>query len=168
MDRQSELVANGSITRLELYVRSLGPPIGARRQQETVVERLEALEDDRTLDVTVDVWGRRICPNGKVAGTVVGESILDTIGRLRDWARERDVSLDPFFGEREVRSTVTGERYDTIVPPRVCLAAFTDDGVETVVPCEMDGECVAVSEYLDAVTGAAEADRSRASNASDT
>lgn len=120
--------------RLELYVRSLSPD-ATRTPVETQLERLRELEsstEDLTLSVTV--WGREIGLSTTAARTDAGRHVLDRIGAFRHWAEGEDLSLDPFFEPREVRSSVTGENYTSLVLPVSCLAEYSDDELCHVAP----------------------------------
>jgi len=136
--------------RMELLVGSLAPH-GSMAEQEALIERLESLEHSRTAEVTVRVWGRRVCPEGPTAHTDGGRFVLDRLAAFRAWAADSDRSLEPFFREEQHRSAFTGESYPTVLLPSVALAEFRGDDLAYLTPHVADGRTVSVADRLDAL-----------------
>ena len=138
--------------RLELLVGSLAPH-GSTTEQEALVERLETFEHAGTADVTVQVWGRRVCPEGPTARTAAGRFALDRLAAFRAWAAATDRSLEPFFRTEHHRSALGGESYPAVALPSVALAEFSGDDLVFLTPHVVGGRPVSVSERLDALEG---------------
>jgi hypothetical protein len=136
-------------TDLELFVRSLAPA-SAEHTQETVIDRLDAL-DERGFGTTVTVWGERVGLSKTVAGTRRGEYVLDRVAAFKEWARAAGVSVNSFFEARSTTSTVTGEEYTAIVLPVMTLAEYREDELHCVTPHVTEGTVRTVSDRLDAL-----------------
>lgn len=134
----------------DVFVRSLCPPVGAHAQQERVIERLQEHERDGTVsDVSVHVWGEAICPSSCVARSAVGNDLLEKVQAIRDWSSAH--GTDTVFEVREVHSSITGETYLKLSPPRICLLVSSEADAELVFPHETDETNVCVSSFLDAL-----------------
>lgn len=117
---------------VELFVRSLSP---ADSPTTPHVRRLRSLEAaGRIESVTVLVWGRELGLSRTADRTATGQFFLDRIAAFRVWADEHEVTLDPFFETREVDSSITGERYASLLLPVCCLAEYEDDQLRHVTP----------------------------------
>lgn len=139
--------------RMELLVGSLAPPC-SMAEQEALIERLDRLERSGTVaEVTVRVWGRRVCPEGPTARTDAGRFALDRLAAFGAWAEESGQSLEPFFRREQHRSALTGESYPAVLLPTVTLAEFRGDELVHVTPHVVDGRAVSVAERLDALEG---------------
>lgn len=134
--------------RVEVFLRSLGAPVGCQDQQSTVIRTLDRLEEAGVVSAsTVSVWGDRIYLSDRCSRTPVGEFVLGKIDEFTGWARERDgVELE--FERREVDSSITGETYEMIRPPSVCLAVYAADELTGVFPCSMGDRELCVQSYL--------------------
>lgn len=143
------LVTEQGVT-VDVFVRSLCPPVGAHAQQERVIEQLQQYEQEDIVDeVSVQVWGEAICPSSCVARSAVGAELLQKIEAIRDWSSVH--GTETVFEVREVNCSITDESYLKLVPPRVCLLVSSESGPELVFPHEVDGENVCISAFLDAV-----------------
>lgn len=146
---------SGRPPRIEVFLRSFAPPIGVREQQEGVLERLSTLERRGVVEaVTVDVWGKAVCPDGHCGRTHAGEQILDRIDEFCTWAAEADVPVEAPFDECRVSSRTTDEEFSKVVLPRLCLGVYVDSDLELVLPCRFDGESVPITAFLSALEAA--------------
>lgn len=144
---QGESVVTDGRPRIELYLRSLAPAQG-RRQQETVVERLRALDtDDRIRGFDVVLCGECVCPQSATAETDPGRRLLDSYERFADWADRTDRELVG-FSRRDTTSLLTGTEVTGIVFPRVVLAEYRDGALSYVAPSAGD-EQTSVRERLE-------------------
>jgi hypothetical protein len=117
---------------------------GANDQQNLVVRRLRALEDAGHIDgYDVSVWSGRVRLTGTERPPVVG-----TYYSFARWADTAGVDISPFFTVRERESFVDGTARELVLPV-MCLAVWTDDGLETVAPNVRDGETTTVEDCLD-------------------
>jgi hypothetical protein len=147
-ERELEALVDSEPT-CEVFVRSLCPPVGAHQQQERILERLQTYEREGAIsDVIVRVWGEAICPSSCVARSAVGSELLDRVQTIREWTD--DHGTDPVFEVREVHSTVTGESYLKLLPPRVCVLVSDEDGTQLVFPHVVDDQCACIDSFLDA------------------
>ncbi|WP_246983860.1 HTH domain-containing protein [Halorientalis marina] len=137
--------------RVELYVRSLAPRAG-RRQQNSVIDRLEDLESAGRIDeFTVDVWGRQVGLSSVSARTGAGQFVLDRVASFREWADETGRSVASFFETRRVDSRVTGDKYTALVLPSLTLAEFRDGELAHVAPCSDGDEVTTVADRVEAL-----------------
>jgi hypothetical protein len=141
--------ADSAQRRVELFVRSLAPETG-RSQQESIIRRLQELEaDGRIESLEVHLTGDCVCPDTAAAQRQLGSFLLDRFEAFESWATEEGVELVG-FQHRCVDSTLTGETVTGIRFPRLCLAVYTDDRLELVVPATGES-AMTVSEVLDAL-----------------
>ncbi len=151
---------SGRPPRIEVFLRSFAPPIGVREQQEDVLDRLRQLERQGVVEtVSVDIWGKAVCPEGHCDETHTGERILDRIGEFRAWAADADVPVASPFEERRVTSTTTDEEFRKIVLPRLCLGVYVDEDLQLVLPCQLEDETISVESLLSALDAAPPAER---------
>jgi len=143
------LVTEPGVT-VDVFVRSLCPPVGAHSQQEQILEQLQRYERENVLDdVSFQVWGEAICPSSCLAQSAVGSEMLEKIEAIRDWTSTH--GTDPVFEVRTVDSSITDESYTKLVPPRVCLLVSSEANPELVFPHAVDGENACISAFLDAL-----------------
>lgn len=136
--------------RLGLYVRSLGLP-GLRTKQEAVVERLNQLGANGTIDdYTVDIWGKQVVESD-AESTETGRRILSRIEEFRGWARAHEVSLEPSLRTDTVRSEITDEEYTRVALPAMTLAEYDGDELRFVSPCSDGERVVTVTDRLEAI-----------------
>lgn len=134
-----------------MYVRSLAP-VGCRDRQDAVVDQLRDLRRrGRIDDVDLTVWGDSVCLEGPNARVGAGRQIVDRIITFRRWCEDADVSIDPFFEDATVDSSVTDECFRRIVPPMMCLAIYAGEELAAIYPCVEDGETLSVEEGLTAL-----------------
>jgi hypothetical protein len=141
-------------------LRSFAPPIGVREQQEAVLEDLSRLERQDALEsVSVDVWGKAVCPEGQCGDTHAGERVLERIEEFRAWAADADGPVESPFEERTVSSTTTDEKFRKIVLPRFCLGVYVDSDLHLVLPCQFGDETFSVEALISALESAQPAER---------
>lgn len=131
--------------RVELHVRSLSE---ARNPASEHLDRLRALADRGEIDLSVSVWGREVGLSTAARETDAGQYVLDRVASFREWADERDVSVEPFFRTRQVHSTVTGESYATLVLPVSCLAEYRDGSLVHVAPYTTENAVHSVADHV--------------------
>lgn len=145
--------------RVDVYVRSLLPPHGARNCQRRVFDRLDALAQRSLVDdVSIHVLGERICLCDTCASTDAGAAIVERIRELDAWGEEYDASTSRFFEKRQFSSSITGEETNALVPPRVTVALRADDRLCGVFPCEMGERTYCVDDFVSAMQGLDDAD----------
>lgn len=143
--------------RVEFFTRAA--VTGAATRQREVLDRLEDLETtDRVAGVSTHTWEARVRTPADGAHQAV-----DWFERFERWAERNDATLSPFFERHERTSGFTGESYEELVFPVVCLAVVRDGSIEEVVPRREDGTVVDVEDCLDRLAEAALAPGRRAS-----
>ncbi len=146
--------------RIEVFLRSFAPPIGVREQQEEILEELSRLERQGVLErVSVDVWGKGVCPDGQCGETHAGERILGRVDEFRAWAADADVPIESPFEERTVKSTTTDEQFRKVVLPRFCLGVYVDGDLQLVLPCHFGDTVFSVEDLLSELESAQSAER---------
>lgn len=133
--------------RIEVYLRSLAP-VGTHDAYHDILNRLDGLST--VDDVTVSIWGRRICQDETFTRTDVGRHLLDRIAQFEEWGSEYGASSSSFFEERDVSSSITETEFSVVVPPEMCLAIRTDSALAGVFPTEFGNESYSVMNFLDA------------------
>lgn len=140
--------------RVEVYVRSLLPPPGAKDAQRQVMRDLEAAAEDSAVnDVIVDVWGERLCLCEDCRATEPGRVLLNRVGDLEAWGDEYDASAAPFFERTSQSSSLTGGSYEGIAPPRVTAVLYVDKTVHGVFPARFGDDRYSVSDFASALQG---------------
>ncbi|WP_436929133.1 HTH domain-containing protein [Halosimplex halobium] len=139
---------DASDTRIEVYVRSLEP--GEDRPQRRALDRLDALAAAGDIEgYEVVVWGDRAPPSRAAVRTRAGRFVLDRVTVFQRWAQRNDASIEDAFGVRTVDSSITGERHEELVLPRLAVAAVREDRLLVVAPATVDGEHRSVDGFLD-------------------
>lgn len=151
LEEKLRTLRSGTPPVVQLFLRSLAPPVGIREQQERVLRQLRNLEHQGVVEsVDVTVWGDAVCPEGNCAETPLGQEILARISELRQWAIETPVDIDTPFEEKHVSSSVTNESFRRIIPPRITVGVYTGDDVSLVLPCHLEGRSFDVVDFLSA------------------
>lgn len=134
---------------VKLFVRA-EPELGSEIARQAVVDTLEELRrSGRIEDVEVLVWGKEIRVDGPLRDTDYHRTVFEHVRAFEQWANERGARLDCGFSLHEVRSSITGETYDVLRLPSLCLAVYEDEELAGVYPCVSEGrphtvhECVA-------------------------
>ncbi|WP_254538883.1 HTH domain-containing protein [Halomarina litorea] len=119
--------------RIELFTRA--STTETRRQQSAVVERLRLLEDEGVIDGFVHrVWNAELCPRSAADRTPWCDVAMRKYAEFAAWCERRERTLRPFFDERSVHSTITGERAEVVVFPVTCVAVYDGDELLDVAP----------------------------------
>lgn len=156
LQRICDRAVRSSTFRVDMYVRSLAPSFGVRRQQESVFDRLRSLRESGPVDdINLSVWGDGVCVDGPCAETPACRRLRDRIERFRSWAADCEYLVSLPFDRRSVTSSIVDEAYEEILTPDICLAVHTDAGLTLVLPCTVDDETVCVPDFLDVLEGLA-------------
>lgn len=148
-DRHEEHVRENRPVRLELLVRTLGPPMGTHHRQRTILDRLESLDHrDAVESVRVRVWGDSICLSACCSTHPDVSAVRDRVEQFLAWGAETPGVSVP-FDRRRVDSSVTGERFEVLDLPTVALAVTTDATLECFLPAQFDGDSWTVERYLE-------------------
>lgn len=135
--------------RLDLSVRTLGPPVGTHRRQEAILEHVQSLERRGTIDhARVHVWGDSICLSACASSHPDVAAVRDRVVGYHTWGAETPGVSVP-FDRRHVDCSVTGERYDVLDLPTLALAVSVDATLECVLPAAFDGEWWTIEHYLE-------------------
>ncbi|QPV63609.1 hypothetical protein I7X12_02955 [Halosimplex litoreum] len=152
LDATADRFESADERRVEVFVRSMLPPLGAKSGQEALIARLDELTDESSLDaVSVTVTGDRLCLCETCAGTDTERALLDRIAELDEWGGDHDATASPFFEVRDLDSAMADETARALVPPRVTTALYCDDSLAGVFPCRIDGQEYAVADFADAL-----------------
>ncbi|WP_436930371.1 HTH domain-containing protein [Halosimplex halobium] len=152
MDATADRFAAADERRVEVFVRSMLPPLGAKSRQEELIARLDELAEGSALDaVSLTVTGNRLCLCDTCSATDAGGDLIDRVAELDEWGDEYDATASPFFETRELDSSIAGETARALVPPRVSAALYCDDALAGVFPCRIGGRECAVTDLVDAL-----------------
>lgn len=95
-----------------------------------IVETLRShARSGRLGSLTVQAW-----PASVRLDSTLRRDVLETVEEFREWAAERDASLEPAFSVGERVSEFTGDRETRLRLPVVCLAVYQNDELYCVVP----------------------------------
>jgi hypothetical protein len=109
---------------VEMYVHAAGTSVW--EGQTRCIRSVEELAERGVVRVaSVDVWPRRVCADGGLAGTSFHENALETIERFGTWAEGAGVDVP--FERRHLVSELAHADHEVIDTPAVCLAASDDD-----------------------------------------
>ncbi len=134
---------------IELFVRSLTPS-GAAPRQEAVLDKLDRLDERGVVEeYSITVWGEQIAPDTLAAETKTGERIVNTVAAFEEWADEHGVSVDRFFTEQSIGSSVTDERYTAISLPVIAMAEYVGGELRAVTPYQSPNGIRTVADRLD-------------------
>jgi len=137
---------DGELT-VTLFVRSLSPS-GLRERQEDVLGRLDALEENDTIETySVEVWGKQLALKDAHRSDP-GERISDHLESLREWAATHGYSLKPFFETKTIDSKFTGGPYTRTEFPVMTLVEYMGDEIQFVSPCADGDSITTVSDRL--------------------
>lgn len=150
LEEQARTLHSEQPQRVEVFLRSLAPPIGVRERQEALLERLRAFERRGLIEsIDITVWGDAVCPDGCCTETVPGRDFLGRVNEMRRWARNAEADVEVPFEEKQVISSITDEQFRKIVLPRIAIGVHTDGDLEPVFPCRVSDESVSVRSFLD-------------------
>lgn len=150
----SERMQPGGDRTIRLLVRSLSPT--CRSQLESVVERLDALEERGVIQgYDVDICGHKLPTGGRIAETSACIELREQLEKLEAWAEDAGQSLDPIFQRVEGVSEIDGEDHSGVVFPTVTLVEYVDTDVVFVAPSAGPDGVTSVSDRLDELRDAA-------------
>ena len=140
---------------IELRVRSLAPEYGQAKQQ-AVIDRLDRLEADGTIDgYTVQVWGKRCFPIDEPR--IQAEcSVNEWLVELDEWAARTGLSAAQYFRVRSGHSWLTDTRSATVVTPTMLLAEYDGADLRHASPCTDGDTHYGVLDHLDALADGTE------------
>lgn len=131
---------------VELFVRSLSPTGTSACQH---VDRVRDLAStDRVERASISIWGDEVGLSSTAPRTESGRLILDRVAAFRNWADDRNVTMAPFFDDRAVTSSVTGEEYTALRLPVSCLAEYADGELVHVAPYSNGDAICSVADRL--------------------
>lgn len=160
VEQTRDRFASADQRHVDVFVRSMLPPLGAKATQETLVSRLTELTEESSIDdVSVTITGNRLCLCDTCAETDAESALLERFHELDDWGEEFDASVSPFFETRTLDSSVTHETARALVPPRVAVALYCDDALAGVFPCEMGESSYAVDDFVTALESVCDGQR---------
>jgi hypothetical protein len=134
--------------RIDIYVRSLLPPPGAKEAQNETLARLrETVDDGPISDLSVHVWGERLCLCETCLDTEVGRNWLDTVRAFERWGDDYDASVGPYFEHTSLTASVTERTYRGVVPPRFTAALYVDGSLQGVFPTRFEGSAYTVRDF---------------------
>lgn len=146
------ILADADSARIDVYLRSMLPPPGAKDAQLDVLDRLSSVGETSPFEgVDVTVWGERICLCDRCRDTETGRRIVDDVRRFRRWGVEYDASTERFFERTQQRSSLVGSAHEGISPPRVTAALRVDESLQGVFPASFADECYSVHDFSDVV-----------------
>jgi len=149
LEDKARTLRAGTPPRVDVYLRSLAPPVGAYQHQQEILDRLYSFATQDLLEsASTKVWGRSICPTDKATETKTGQRILERLEEFRSWQSRADSVVELPFESKQVTSSITEEEYRKIILPRICLSVYSEDTLELVLPCEIDGTTYCVDDLL--------------------
>jgi hypothetical protein len=138
--------------RIDVYVRSLLPPPGAKEAQNETLARLrEAVEAGPVADPSVHVWGERLCICETCLETESGREWLDTVREFERWGDEYGAAVGSYFEHTSLTASMTGGTYRGVVPPRLTAALYVDGSLQGVFPARFEGSPYTVRDFAEVV-----------------
>lgn len=141
-------IATGERLQAEVYVRSHAPTPGGHSRRQSVFRMLDGAVADQVLDsYDVTIIGDALCLCENCVDQPPGRKLIERFAAIWDWSRD---AVEPLgFEEREVDSSVTGEKHRILVPPELCLLTSIDEELVGVFPCTIDGTPYTVEDFLE-------------------
>lgn len=135
---------------VKLSVR-LDPAVGLESRKEQLLDRLRTLSERGAIaDYDVLAWTRGIRQDGPLGDVSYCRTLLDHVEELRGWVDDNGVDCCG-FDSRDVSSPKTGESYDVISLPAICLSVYENDDVVDVYPRRADDQLESVDDGLDSL-----------------
>lgn len=109
------------------------------------IETLQACESEGSIgSVLIRSWPDQVTisedsPNGEV---------LEVFDRFRQWANNRDVSIEPPFRRRTVTSPITDQSKRILTTPLLSLAIYREDQLVGIYPHSVDDETITTTEVI--------------------
>lgn len=143
------LPAEDAQCRVEVFLQNLAPA-ESKQSQETIVDRLVNLRDAGHLrEISLTVWGQRICTDSVLSTLDGGREIVNRIGDFYAFSGDSRVNISPFFQINKVESSITGESFQSIVPPSRCIAIYEGNRITGVFPCVIGDRTYSIDDALD-------------------
>lgn len=144
----AELLREADEVRITIYFRSLTPSTGTHSPRRRTLETLKEATQTPLLDeFTVETLGKELCLCQDCRRQSQVRERLATVESLESWQDDSATSVG--FTRHDVNSWFTGENRETITPPEMTLAVYTDDSLTAVFPCEVEGTYLGVHDFLD-------------------
>ena len=135
---------------VKLFVR-LDPVMGLESRKEQLLDRLQTLSERGAIaDYDVLAWTRGIRPDGPLGDVPYCRTLLEHVEEIRGWVDDNGVDCRG-FGSRDVSSPKTGESYDVISLPAICLSVYEGDDVVDVYPRRRGDRTESVDDGLDSL-----------------
>lgn len=135
---------------VKLFVR-LDPSVGLESRKEQLLDRLRTLsERGAVAEYDVFAWTRGIRPDGPLGDVSYCQTLLEHVEELRGWVDDNGVDCCG-FDSQGVSSPTTGESYDVITLPAICLSVYEDDEVVDVYPRRTGGRLESVEDGLESL-----------------
>jgi hypothetical protein len=132
----------------KLFVR-LEPKTGLESRKERVITQLKSLAGrDAIADYDVLAWGKEIRPDGPLQEAAYCRTLREYVDELRAWIDENDVR-NCGFEARDVSSRMTGESYDVVTLPAICLGVYEGEKLVDVYPRRNDESYETVDDGLE-------------------
>lgn len=158
------LLAEADSARIDVYLRSMLPPPGAKDAQMDVLNELRGLSETTSIGtVRQNVWGERICLCDSCRESETGRRMLNTVRQFEQWGVEYGASAESFFERTRQESSLVGDAYEGIAPPRVTAALYVEGSLQGVFPAQFQHEFYSVHDFARAI--ARETDGERAPDA---
>jgi hypothetical protein len=161
--KRERVVEEGPVE-VDVFVRSLSPPLGVRQRQEQIFSQLQEIQETGLIDrFNVNLWGGGVCLCDVCSGTSTAESMLDSVEQFEQWADdEGDVRLP--FERQQVDSAVMDRTSRELVVPSVCLSVTTGADIAGVFPCTVAGESISVTDVVDLLSEASAVETDQSAN----
>jgi hypothetical protein len=146
-EQYREQLTAGTVTRVELFVRSCTPAPGTHDRRNRLFRSIERQVNDGPLDsYGITVLSDKFCLCANCL-ELYDDGLIETVERLMSWRSGGIRSIG--FDEQEVRSSILDEQYTVIVPPELSLGVYVDDSLAGVFPCRADGVNCRPDAYFD-------------------
>ncbi len=134
---------------LDIFVRSLSPPLGIRQRQEQLFSQLQDLQSAGRIDsYRVNLWGGGVCLCDVCSGTSIAESMLNTVEELEQWAATQEALTLP-FERKTVESDMVDQTGSKLTVPSMSLTVRVESDICGVFPCTVGGESVSVTDCVE-------------------
>jgi hypothetical protein len=144
-----EQIPEAEPVEVDVFVRSLSPPLGVRERQEQLLEQLSELQSSGVIDAyRVNLWGGGVCLCDVCSGVSVAESMLDNVADFEEWAAEKD-DVELPFERTTVESELAERTVRDLEVPAICLGVYSDSMLSGVFPCQVADQQITVTDYVD-------------------
>lgn len=134
---------------LDIFVRSLSPPMGVRQRQEQLFSQLQELQSAGRIDsYRVNLWGGGVCLCDVCSGTSIAKSMMDTVEELEQWAATQEEVTLP-FERKTVESSMVDQASSDLTVPSMSLTVRVESDICGVFPCTVAGESISVTNCIE-------------------